>query len=177
MPMPRKWSVQVGQRFGRGVVVDPDVRIPRATGNGGDRGARLRCDCGGEYTAPLANLLKGHTKSCGCWRRDQAKAWAASGQPGTTHGLGRHRLYDTWRRMLDRCENPAHPGYHRYGGRDIKVCTRWHDVQLFIADIECDLGPRPDGMTLDRIDNDGNYEPGNVRWATATQQAANRTAP
>jgi hypothetical protein len=84
-------------------------------------------------------------------------------------------LYDTWKNMIHRCENPKNKQYGSYGGRGIRVCDRWHDVRLFIEDIERDLGPRPDGMSIDRYpDNDGNYEPGNVRWATRTEQQRNR---
>jgi hypothetical protein len=91
------------------------------------------------------------------------------------HGMSKHPLYRTWRDMINRCENLADPAYRNYGGRGIAVCEAWHDVRVFVADIERQLGPRPDGMTLDRIDNEaGNYEPGKVRWATAQQQASNR---
>jgi hypothetical protein len=76
--------------------------------------------------------------------------------------------------MLQRCENPAADNYKDYGGRGIKVCPQWHDVRVFIADIDRLLGPRPKGMTLDRIDVNGDYGPGKVRWATASQQALNR---
>jgi|SRR5579859_252663 len=177
MPMPRKLFVQPGQRFGRGVVTSAEVVRRRADG-GVVYCARLQCDCGTEYEAMLHNLLKAQapTRSCGCWRREQAATgWASAGTRATTiHGLTRHPLHMTWRKMLDRCENPQHLAYHRYGGRGIAVCERWHDVRLFIEDIGRLLGPRPDGMSLDRIDNDGDYEPGNVRWATAKEQAANR---
>jgi hypothetical protein len=176
MPMPRKFFVTAGQRFGRGVVIDPEVRIPQVTGC--RWGARLRCDCGTEYEALLANLARpGHTTSCGCWRRDQGSHLGTAGYLRATHGLSKHLLFDTWRRMLDRCENPRHPAYRRYGGRGISVCDRWHDVRLFILDIKRLLGTRPHGKSLDRIDNDGNYEPGNVRWATAKEQSANRSRP
>jgi hypothetical protein len=77
--------------------------------------------------------------------------------------------------MLQRCENPDHVAYRYYGAKGRSVCKRWRDIRLFVEDIERDLGPRPDGMTLDRIDSDGNYEPGNVRWATAAEQVANST--
>jgi hypothetical protein len=76
--------------------------------------------------------------------------------------------------MLQRCENPGHDNYRYYGAKGRSVCERWHDVRLFVEDIKRDLGQRPEGMTLDRINNNGNYEPGNVRWATAAEQVANR---
>jgi hypothetical protein len=91
-----------------------------------------------------------------------------------THGLSDHPLYGTWRIMRRRCENPRVKDYPRYGGRGIAVCAEWQDVTAFITWIEANIGPRPAGHTLDRIDNDGNYEPGNVRWATAKEQSANR---
>jgi hypothetical protein len=172
MASPARLFAEAGQRFGRGVVIDPEVRTggteskPR-----GYRAARLRCDCGTEYTAPVHRLLNGRIVSCGCFRTDAMRTAAAS---RTVHGLERHPLYNTWNLMIQRCENSRHHKYPDYGGRGIRMCDRWHDVRLFVRDIERLLGPRPDGMTLDRIDNDGNYEPGNVRWATAQQQAANR---
>jgi hypothetical protein len=95
----------------------------------------------------------------------------------TTHGLSRHPLYGTWRKMRRRCENPTVKDYPNYGGRGITVCAEWQDVTGFITWIEANLGPRPAGMTLDRIDNDKSYEPGNVQWATRAQQAANRRTP
>jgi hypothetical protein len=91
-----------------------------------------------------------------------------------THGLTRHELYGTWVAMLHRCEDPDWKAYQHYGGRGIKVCEAWHDVAVFIADIESAIGPRPSGLTLDRIDNDRGYEPGNVQWATRSQQTRNQ---
>ena len=96
------------------------------------------------------------------------------GDAARTHGLSRHPLYGTWRKMLRRCENPAVKDYPTYGGRGITVCAEWRDVTAFITWIESNLGPRPIGMSIDRIDPDGNYEPGNVRWATSGEQVANR---
>lgn len=94
-----------------------------------------------------------------------------------THGhyVGGKRspTYNSWRAMRERCERPAHPFYADYGGRGIKVCDRWRDAGGF-ARFLIDLGPRPEGTTLDRIDVDGNYEPGNVRWASKQQQRWNR---
>lgn len=87
------------------------------------------------------------------------------------HGLSRHPLINIWRGILDRCENPRNPAFHWYGGRGIRVCERWHDIRLFVEDIERLIGPRPEGMSLDRVDNDRGYEPGNVQWATPYVQA------
>lgn len=159
--------VEAGQRIGRGIVLDPAVRVGKV------RGARLICDCGNEYTAQLKTLFGRYgrpprVRSCGCLLREIVTAGTVR-----THGLTDHPLYHTWQMMLWRCENPDAADYFRYGGRGIKVCDRWHDVRLFVEDIERDLGPRPDGMTLDRADNNGDYEPGNVRWATRSQQQMN----
>jgi len=93
----------------------------------------------------------------------------------TRHGLSRHPLYDTHRAMMRRCYDPRHHAYARYGGRGITVDPSWHDVRGFVSWVEANLGPRPAGMTFDRKDNDGNYEPGGVRWATVFQQQANRS--
>ena len=100
----------------------------------------------------------------------------------TTHGLYQHPLYRTWQTMLHRCENPQNKNYRHYGGRGIQVCERWHDPAVFIADVEAAIGPRPAGTypsglplySFDRRDNDSGYRPGNVRWATAKEQLANR---
>lgn len=101
------------------------------------------------------------------------KGWKADA-PGRkrTHGLSNHPLYGTWRRMMSRCKDPDNPSY---AGRGIRVCERWKDLESFVNDILEDIGlPAWPYISLDRIDNDGNYEPGNVRWATYKQQANNR---
>lgn len=126
-------------------------------------------------------LTSGNTRSCGCLRVEQASArLPAMIAANEIHGLAkrgdrRHPLFDTWWAMMQRCYDQRHAYYHRYGGRGIIVCEQWHDPARFIADIEAAIGPRPEGKTLDRTNNDGNYEPGNVRWATQSEQVRNRS--
>jgi hypothetical protein len=159
----------VGQRFGRGVVIDPEIRV-NYLNRRSRRGARLRCDCGRDYQANLDNLLKGDHQSCGCLRRD-----VAGRKP--THGLYKHPLYLTWYDMIQRCTNPQASNYPNYGGRGIRVCDRWlppFGPELYIRDIERWLGPKPPGMQLDRICNDHDYRLDNMRYATRSEQAYNR---
>lgn len=189
MAPPLKLHVASGQRFGRGTVINPDVRMPRNDRPGTDRGARLRCDCGTEYEAQLSHLLKGNIKSCGCQRSDVAcermRQLRGSDPDGyrlpPANGMTGHPLYGVWRGMLDRCENPRNSRYLRYGARSITVCERWHDIKSFVQDIEREIGVKPERCpecggrySLDRIDNDRGYEPGNVRWATYSEQNANK---
>jgi len=102
----------------------------------------------------------------------------------STHGLSKHPLYHVWWKMMQRCYDPELPAFRNYGGRGITVCDEWHDVGKYIAWVDAHLGPRPGGFgpkgwpefTLDRIDNDGNYEPGNLQWADWHQQRANQRA-
>lgn len=118
------------------------------------------CECGKETEASGSDLASGNTQSCGCLKIKTL----------FRHGLSESKEYRVWKSMKTRCKNKKSTGYHNYGGRGISVCDRWEKFENFYAD----MGPKPEGLTIDRRDNDGNYEPGNCRWATWTQQARNR---
>jgi hypothetical protein len=173
MAPPKGWTHPLlrdltGQRFGRLVVEAP------AAFRSGCRWWRCRCDCGTvkEIRGPVLN--RGEAKSCGCRKRDIGRERTAPGgvMDGRRHGGWRSPEYRIWRGMKIRCCNPRSKDFPRYGGRGIRVCQRWLDsFAAFLADV----GPRPaPHLTLDRIDNDGHYEPGNVRWATRSEQQQNK---
>lgn len=124
-----------------------------------------QCDCGFEDLIKVGSLTSGLTRSCGCPLPKRA-SYKSKGRMVMTGA------YSSWCAMIQRCTNPKATGYKYYGGRGIKVCDRWRgDFLSFLAD----MGERPPGLSIDRYpDNDGNYEPGNCRWATAKQQVANR---
>ncbi len=147
----------VGQTFGQWIV------LSRAEGNyrGHSRWV-CRCSCGTERIVLGNNLKRGLTVSCGHPARTIGGLWKDF-----------QSEYDTWKQILARCGDPEHPNYSNYGGRGIAVCERWHDFVYFLYDV----GRRPaPGLHLDRIDNDGDYRPGNWRWVTAMENSHNSTA-
>jgi hypothetical protein len=136
----------------------------------GRRIASFRCDCGVIKDINLQNVYRGLVLSCGCHRRRiNSLVHRTHGHAGNAH-KSRTTEYRIWSLMIQRCENRKNPAYDRYGGRGIMVCERWHRFEDFYAD----MGPRIPKHSIDRVNNDGNYEPGNCRWATALQQRHNR---
>lgn len=126
------------------------------------------CECGNETVVFSSALVGGITLSCGCLRNETSKLLAKN--LNRTHGMSKTRLFHVWDSMLQRCNNPRHKSYPDYGGRGISVCERWKEFANFFEDLG-DPGP---GFSIDRIDVNGNYEPGNVQWATSKQQGRNK---
>jgi hypothetical protein len=156
--VPRKSPNILGERFGRLVVTELLATSPRTRW-------RAACDCGNTWEGLGSQLTTGHTQSCGCSRADANRARQQ------THGMRDTRVYAIWNAMRQRCTNPNQPHYERYGGRGITVCPEWlESFEKFYADMG---DPPTDDHSIDRIENDRGYEPGNCRWATRVEQQAN----
>lgn len=156
----------IGERFGRLAVV---AEAPRS---GGKVRWECLCDCGSKIVATTSNLRTAHTASCGCMRSEINSRRAI--ERNTVHGHnkvgGETPTHRSWASMLKRCSNGNHKSFKDYGGRGIKVCDQWRNFETFLAD----MGERPLGRTLDRIDVNGNYDASNCRWATLSEQQKNK---
>jgi hypothetical protein len=153
-----------GQRFGRLIAEKIAGRDKQGAINW-----QCRCDCGVSTTVNGRQLRRGNTRSCGCLQIEWATAWQF------VHGANRRHQqtveYCAWLNARGRCRNPNNEKFADYGGRGIQMCARWESFENFLAD----MGRKPSpSLSLDRINNDGNYEPGNCRWATTSEQARNK---
>lgn len=156
--MMPKLKIKIGDRFGK-------LTIRRTNGKDkyGKRLWKCKCDCGRFCDASSSALHLAKKKSCGCLRPERAAARQR------THGLSGSPSYITWQNMLNRCRNPKVKSFLDYGAAGISVCERWHNFHNFYLD----MGQRPEGKSLDRIDPFGNYEPANCKWSTRSEQARN----
>ena len=168
----KKRTNLVGQKYGRLTVVGPAEDCVQPSGQKKAQW-ECQCDCGVVVTVRSGDMRNGHTSSCGCYNRE------ATSSRRTVHGQARAGIqstnYKLWFSIKQRCCNPRNKRYPDYGGRGVRMFPQWKDSFMeFDAYILGSLGPRPPGLTLDRIDNERGYLPGNLRWATYKQQSNNR---
>lgn len=150
--------IKPGARYGRLAVIRPVKNEP-------GRHVLCRCTCGATTVVRFANLLRGNTKSCGCLKRDMAS------ERLTTHGQSGTKLHYVWIDMRQRCENENSDRFELYGERGISVCDEWQDFESFRA--WALANGYQEGLTIDRIDVNGNYTPANCRWVTQVVQCNN----
>lgn len=157
---------RTGQKFGMLTVVGFSHKQFRSKRLGSYIFWKCQCDCGNEATVLSSNLTKGNTKSCGC-----QSSRKTIGQRASKHMMTDTPEYNSWRAMKDRCYCKSHSEYKRYGARGIEVCDSWkNSFEKFFQD----MGPKPTGFSLERIDYDKGYSPSNCKWASSNEQANNK---
>ncbi len=160
--MGKKLEIKTGDKYNRLTI------IGEVEQQGNNRRFNCKCDCGNETVVFLGNLRRNNhtTTSCGCYNKEMTR------KTHTTHGMINTSEYTSWEGMKQRCYNPNNPRYNDWGGRGIKVCDRWlNSFENFIED----MGMKPEKeYSIDRIDNNGNYEPGNCRWTDIFTQNNNQ---
>ena len=159
----------IGQKFNRLTIIKEEEKIKYEKCT--VRRFLCRCECGNEKIIIWQHLKSGKIKSCGCLNNEVRSKRIV--EYSTKHGLYHHPLYKLYQNMKHRCYNENNTKWEHYGGRGIKVCDRWLGEDGVVNFIN-DMGERPIGHTLDRINNDGDYEPSNCKWSTYKEQNKNR---
>lgn len=160
--MARRVKDHAGLRYGRLTVIERDGSF-----SNGDAKWLCQCSCGGSKRVRASHLNNGHVRSCGCLRIEVSR------ESSKTHGKSKTRLYSVWQSIIRRCKYPKDKAYHNYGARGIDVCEEWRNDFSNFYDW-CQASGYEHGLWIDRIDNDGDYEPSNCRWVNAKESNRNR---